>query len=384
MFRYAVGALLAVVGSIALAANSYLLATGAIRWAHEQNWYEQLALGAGGAIVPWLLAVWPMLFILVRESAGGNVSRGAGRMALAGLWIVFFGYNFLMGTSNIAKLREDKVAAITHDVQTASNTADRRAALKKQLDGIPVHRPAATVQNLIEAERKSKIWDRSNQCADATAKASRAYCENVSTLASEMASARRADELNAEIATLDTALAAAPPVSTSSADPFVDAMSTATGMEPRWVRVLMAMATPVILELIGAACWKVASLLFGWTLGHAAKATQMIAEPVFNPAPLLSPEKINAAPDVSLEALTAQRKLAEWFFRECTRPVASGAMKESEWFEHYANVCRRSGDQPLAPALFRRIAKRFVPTIQELDGVTYYYEVLPLIPENAT
>lgn len=379
-FRYSVGAFLALLGSIALLANSYLLGNGAIRWAHEHDFWERAALASGGSIVPWVLALWPLLFALITVDSGWLARQGQ-RTLLLGLWGIFFAYNFAMGTSNQATLREEKVAQIGHTADTQSDKRARKARLESQLAGIPQHRPAETVDRLLAAERANRRWTTTAECSDITARASREFCDNYRTLEGELAAARSADKLNAELDGLIAELAVAPAATRESADPFVTEMAAVTGYSERAVRVGLAMATPVILEVIGASLWKIAFLLFGWTLKQSAPAPDLSGEPVFNPAPLVSPERANASPVASLAALTRQRQLAEYVFRECAAPVAGAPLSEREWYEFYCDICKRQKDVPLPLESFRRIAGRNIGmTIQDVGTEKVYIGYMPRVP----
>lgn len=380
VFRYSVGTLIALIGCIALAANSYLLGNGAIRWAHEHDLWERAALAAGGAVVPWLLATFPMLFAIVAMNSG-FLSKLGQRLLILGLWVIFFFYNFMMGTSNLATLREEKVAAISHSAETLDGKRSRKGRLEHQLAGIPQHRPAETVDRLLAAERANRRWTTTAECTEATARASRDFCDSYRTLEGELAAARSADKINDEIATLEREIAAAPPATKESADPFVTEAAAATGLHERTVRVVLAMATPFILEITGASCWKIAIVLFGWSLRNGAGASGEYADAVFNPAPLMSPEKANAAPVASFEALTRQRQLAEWVFRECAKPVAGAPLSEREWYEFYSDICRRQKDVPLPVESFRRIASRNIGmTIGDVGTEKVYFGYMPLMP----
>jgi len=385
MFRYWVGGLLAIIGSVALLANSYLLGNGAVRWAHEHDTWERAALAAGGAAVPWLLAVIPMLFSIVVITSHA-LSRFGQRFLIVLLWVIFFFYNFMMGTSNIAKLREEKVAEIAHKSEALDNTRDQLKNLKAQLAGIPQHRPADTVERLIEAEKNNKRWTSSGECTDATARASRDFCMNLRTLEGERDSALKADKLTTQIDALSSKIEAAPPVTTASADPFVDGVSEVTGMAQRSVRVLLAMATPVVLEVMGASCWKLAIILFGWTLkreetGESEREIEA-RRSVQKPALIQSPAAIKKAPVVSIDMLTARRQLCEYFFREHTRHIESGVLPEEDFYRHYGEICRQSNDAPLPVETFRRIAAKFVSTMEDIDGKKFYRGILPYMQNS--
>jgi hypothetical protein len=79
---------------------------------------------------------------------------------------------------------------------------------------------------------------------------------------------------------------------------------------------------------------------------------------------------------------TAQRELAESFFKSHTRPAPDGQLTEADWYGHYCKVCARSNDKPLPVESFRWLARKFVPAVKEVGGVTYYLHVLPLVPKE--
>lgn len=380
-FRYVIGGLVALLGTLALTANSYLLGSGAARWAHEHDPFERAALATGGAIVPWLLAVVPMLFGVI--VATGWLARQGQRGIILLLWAIFFFYNFTMGGSNLLKMREDTVAVADQSKDTLDRDKDRRASLRTQLSGIPSHRPPEVVEPLLEAQRNQRPWSSSEGCKDVTRTASRKFCDGYKALESELAAGKAAEKLTGEIEALDGKIASVPATATAKADPFVAKISEATGWEESTARTFVSMLTPFILEVVGASCWKYAAILFGLTLRADGHKHGVGAE---LPPPLLySPEAINRQPSTSLEGLTRARSLCKWFFRECAKPAPGGSMPEVEWFEMYADICKRHNDVPLPLESFRRIASsvgagdtRLI--IQDIDGVKHYQGYLPLVP----
>ena len=385
-FRHVVGILLALIGSIALCANSYLLGHGALKWAHEADIWEQASLAAGGASVPWLLAIFPALFTVV-VVAKGWTGRVGQRLILLALWAVFFFYNFMMGTSNIAKLREDKVAEHVHVAETADAKRDQRKRLSLQLAALPAYRPAASIDKLLEAERISKLWVSSGGCTDATAKKSRDFCDNYHKLEAEKDYALQGDKLNTQVEQLDAKLEATSADTQDNADPFVDGVSGLTGFSGKNIRVLLAMLTPFVLELMGASCWKLAIVLMGLSLKPdeevAVTAPRKALDSLGNQYAIPSPEIANRPPPVPLAMISRQHELCRWFWRECARPIAAGSFPEREWFQHYVDVCRRQKDTPVSIESFRRIAGRqHGIIIQTIDGECTYQGYAPSIPNE--
>ena len=375
-----VGCIFAFLGTCALTANSYLLGSGAIRWAHQDDVFEQAALAVGGGLVPWILALLPMLLALVVIDRG-FVTRWGQRGLVLLLWALFFAYNFSMGASNLSKLREDTVASADHSRDAVEDARASRVRKIVQLQQIPTHRPPEAVSALLDAKRNHPRWKSSDECRDATAKSSRAFCDEYKALESEMRNGQTASRLAAEVDELDARIAAAPPTATASSDPFVERVHRWTAWDKEDIRVMQSMATPVALEVAGAFCWKVAFLLFGWSLHRVGEPRSVGAEGDLPPVQLYSPEAINARPVASLAALTRARHLAEWFFRECARPAPGGSLLEREWYEQYAEICRRHNDVPVPLENFRRIAAGCSGIIiQSIDGETHYQGYLPFVP----
>jgi hypothetical protein len=89
------------------------------------------------------------------------------------------------------------------------------------------------------------------------------------------------------------------------------------------------------------------------------------------------PTAVALPPPLPSTSLTRQRELCSWFFQTYTRPAPDGSLAESDWHRLYSDVCKRSSDTPLSVAEFRLIAKKYVPAIKEIDGITYFRGVLP-------
>lgn len=381
--QLAVGSIFAFLGTCALASNSYLLGSGAIRWAHQDDIAEKIALAVGGGLVPWILALIPMLLALVVVDHGW-ATRWGQRGLIVLLWLLFFGYNFAMGASNLSKLREDTVAAADYSRDSLGIDRDMRATLRGQLAAIPAHRPPEVVEPLLEAQRNQKAWKATDGCVDVTRTASRAFCDAYKALESELAAGRAAEKLTADIAAADAAIKRAPATATASADPFVDRAHNWTGWDKEDIRILQSMATPVALEVAGAVCWKIAFLLFGWTLQRVGLAHGATGADL-PPMQLQSPDAINRRPEASVFELTRARQLCEWFFRECAKPSPAGSLLEREWYDLYAEICRRHNDTPIPLEGFRRIAARnkgmVIADIESGSGMEkHYLGYLPFVP----
>lgn len=69
------------------------------------------------------------------------------------------------------------------------------AEVQTRLNGLPKHRPAKVVQEEIDRAKQSRLWNRSQDCKEATAKDRREFCDAYFGLRSELAAAVEADRL---------------------------------------------------------------------------------------------------------------------------------------------------------------------------------------------
>lgn len=380
--RGATGVFWVAMAILFLSCNSALMHEGALKYASTDK--LAIILGAVAISTPWILAVLPFQagMSLTRPLAFGLRLPTMGTLVVIAAYAVFIAYNVLNGSNALTTSRVEVVAHKQQDFDRLQAMRDQRAALMRQQQALPTYRPVATVTSLIEAEKTSKRWQKSGECKDATSAKTRDYCAQVRTMEAELGAAQRGEQLQTEIVAIDNRLEASGPA-TGEVDPQAAAIAKMTGLTEQDVRAGVGMFGPLALEFGALVFLTFAGRALGWDHMHAPAARQGSAEPVFNPAPLMSPEAIRATPVTSLEALSAQRKLAEWFFKTCTRPVASGAMPECEWYEHYCAICKKSNDIPLPIESFRRVASRFIPRMYPVGGEWQYFEQLPLIPENA-
>lgn len=355
--------------------NSFLLARGAARWAY--SWYEAAAYGSVAATVPWVLAVMPLIIVLSWRPGKRLGRPSIATLVALGMWVVFALYNVMGAGSAISMVRSDVTADRKHAAGTQRSMESRRKMLGDQLAGIPAGtRPAGQVAALIKAQEASIWWtNHTNQCREVENPKARKFCADYQKLVGELASAKAAEVLVADIASIDQQYATATPAA-DVIDPEA-IWWAATG----WVSVETAqswlpMKTPLVLELGAMTLWYFAAMLLGFK--HTALLDQ---EATPQPLPVSVTRKLPPPiPQRPVQNVTRQRELALWFFANCTRPAANGSLSEADWYGHYSDVCDRSNDSPLPLDSFRRIARDYVPVVKEMEGKAYYLGVLPLIP----
>jgi hypothetical protein len=365
LFRNIIGIFCAVAGVVFLAINSGILARGAAKWGFDT--WEKLSYGAVAATVPWVIAIMPFLIAF-----SWKPGRRFGRPSFASLvgcaiWLAFVSYNIVGAAGSVAAVRDEVTTTRAFAAGNQQAELGLRKRLTDELDGLAKHRPAAAVTPILAAEKAKQAWDKTEKCTDIRSSKDTKFCAQITALESEIAVAKRAAEIKAQLASVVAHISGQAPAS-EKVDPQARIIASFTGWEERWISERLPIATPVILELGSMTLLYFSFVLLG--LSHHG-ALQL---------PVL---RRSTRPSTGSPAsLTRQRELCEWFFRECTRPAADGALPEGKWYEHYQEVCKQSGDVALPPASFRRLAEQFIPAIREVDGVVYYQQVLPFIPRR--
>lgn len=367
LFRNIIGIFCAGVGVVFLAINSGILARGAAKWGYD--YWEQISYGAVAATVPWVIAIMPFLIVLSLKPGKKRQRPSTATLVGCAIWLAFVAYNLIGAAGSVAAVRDEVLSYREHAATNQQADRQTRKRLSEEYDAIPRHRPAGTVAPLLAAEKNKPFFEQTQKCTDIRKGRDQRLCAALTALESELASAKRAGEIQAALTNLDRRIAGSAPASIK-VDPQARIIASFTGWSEDWVSDRLPIATPIILELGSMTLLYFAFVLMGYTHASTLQLPVRASRGQERPAP----------PGPS--TLTSQTQLCEWFFRNCTRPHAEGALPESTWYEHYQAVCKESGDTPLPLASFRRFAEKFIPNISQIDGVTYYRQVLPYLPRR--
>jgi hypothetical protein len=241
------------------------------------------------------------------------------------------------------------------------------------------------VEGLLQIERAKAHWGFSDECRELHNNAVRRFCSGYAKLRAELGAGRTREKLTADIAALDAQAGSAGWVA-DVVDPHAETISAATGIPVETVQRLLPLSTPLVLELGALVLGGLGFTVLGF--GHGTLLTR---EGVPASASRSGEARVSAGTSHALPALPPpanprprmQRELAEWFFRECTRPVQSGVMEEDKWYAAYVGICKQSQDVPLSIEDFRALAAKFVPSMQIVDGRYFYGGMLPLVPKES-
>jgi hypothetical protein len=364
--------------------DSVILAKG---WAaYGLDWWDKLSYGAAAASIPWVVVGYPFVWWVLWGKARW---RAVFPLTIAGIvYALLIAYSLVGAMGSIATQRGQVIAERKGAWESIEALKEQRKRLEDQLAGISKHRPVGQLTALLAAEKVKPAWDWTEGCKEPRTGSQRRFCTDMAVLQGELSAAAKSDELVAKLDTLNGQIDGRIPVG-EKADPMASTLASWTGISEAVVTARLPIATPLIL-LIG----EMVFVWFGFLMreidhkqlvmgGH--EVPRDFARPVergeavsvrvnSSPAPALPPP--------SRDPVAAGRQLAQWFFSECTRPVASGGLPEDDWYALYKEQCARSNDTPIEIEAFRTLAasKGAKPVL--IEGRWFYRQVLPLVPRE--
>jgi len=171
--------------------------------------------GAASAAADCLKALIPFFFF---AAVRNRIWSQAAASAL--VWVVVTTYSMTSALGHAALNRFDSTG---HRAQEAQSYQDLRTELKRaeeQAGWIPQHRPYEAVQSEIDGLKMQKAWKWSNGCKDVNSKTERSFCQKLTGLDAELASASAAKTADVRMSELRSKIdAAAGTPALSEADP---------------------------------------------------------------------------------------------------------------------------------------------------------------------
>ena len=172
-------------------------------------------------------------------------------MAAAVVWLVVTAYSM---TSAVGHAALNRLDTTSQRAVEAANYKDLRADAKRaqeQLAWIPQHRPAATVEADIAAQKTQRMWAWTNSCnaASTTTTAARTFCSAVHKLEAERASALEAAKLEARIADLNGKMGQQNGNVMAEADPQASVLSKLLGINIDTIQTGLALFVALLIEI---------------------------------------------------------------------------------------------------------------------------------------
>lgn len=380
-FGTALGGILLAIGGMFAIIDSVILFKG---WgAYGLDWADKLSYGLSAGSIPYVVAIYPFVWWVMWLRGRW---RAVFPLAVAGLvYVVLIAYSVVGAMGSIATQRSQVVAEKSASRDNLDALKSQRDRYRNELGWIQKHRPPAQVEAEIAKAKINRQWEWSEQCRQPTNGNQRKFCTELSALQGELAAARQSEVIHRKIDALSESIEGRAVVG-EKADPMAASLvfwlrKAGVDVSESEATLSLPITTPVVL-LMG----EMVFIWFGFILlgiDHKKLLAIPPREPVAGhgeavalgrsvAVPALPPPPVPAA-----NALTRQRELCAWFFQTYTRPAPDGSLAEADWHKLYSEVCARSHDKPLSVAEFRLIAKRYVPSLKEIDGVTFFRGVLP-------
>lgn len=389
-FRYLVGAMYIVIAVIFLAANSYILAGFAAKWAAHDQWSRWLSMAVAGA-VPWGVALLPHILSAEAKSYGKRAKLKVALMWFAGIafYITFVGYNLIGGTGQVAYTRQEEADTRASIVDDNRRLSQLLKVKQDQLAAIPAHRPPDAVRPMIEAHEKHSYWRTTDNCKDVNNRKQRDYCGEYFKMQAEVANSVAADKVRTEIERLTVELGGTKRRVSKGEDPQIAFLAGLTGWNREAIVFMLLLATPAILEL-GALYWINKALRL---LGvHLVLEPIEVVPPARRLAPPSAMAQVLSAVDGGtlqphpnplqamqgfLPANTAQQfEVLEEFWRVRARHADGQSTAERTLYEHYRSLCATRLSAPLALEKFRELSAAKVQATIEMAGALYYANVV--------
>jgi hypothetical protein len=307
-------------------------------------------LGGASAAADCMKALLPFfLFAAWRNRAW--VQAGAAGL----LWVICLGYSMTSALGFAANNRADTTGE--RQVQTVM-FGELRKELKRsedRLSWMPQHRPAAMVEQEIARKEQDRLWQASNGCTSIQGKTTRTFCQDLSGLRGELATATEARTVEKRIAEIRAKLDnTAGNAVAGEADPQADALSKLTGQDKSLVQVSLTVLIALLLELGSAFGFFVASAV--WRDDKGRRSPQPVAQPRVAPANENRAAPV-AAPAIVAEALpklTAPETDVERFYKDRVSQEDKSNVTATTLYEEYCEWCEEREKEPMAFPTFGR------------------------------
>jgi hypothetical protein len=291
---------------------------------------EGQVLGAASAAADVLKALLP--FFIAWSWAAKRVVAALGAL----VFVFFAGFSLLSAIGFAADTRVTLVEGRENLAHSLDRVMGSLNTLEARRSGLPVHRPAAVLEQEIEAKRQNRRWHATKDCSNATEGESRTFCEEYFRLRAELAAAQEAERLSMEIGSLQVEGAKLRENGAGQdSDPQTSLLSRITGQDPEPVRFALTIAVALLVE-IGASLGLF--LASGHNLGPA------LADRI---KPTAMP--IGCIEEFCLDALVAAPGLA---------------LTLEELLRGYQAWCRRRTSVPMSEEMF---SERFSYLAQAID-----------------
>ncbi len=355
-----------------LAAGVLLAVSAAMNWRFGMSLgrteIDGQIYGAASVAADCMKALVPFFFFAA-------IKNRAWSQALASfvVWGVVTVYSFTSAFGHAALNRFDVASGRQAEQQEYKDLRADLDRAKEQLKWVPEHRPALTVKAEIEGLKVAKAWRDTDGCQKVTGPYGRTFCQQVSGLQAELASAEQSVNLEGRISAVQAKLANVDTAHVmSETDAQAKVLASVTGIQIEQIQLAMTLFIAILLEVgsgfgmyIAFSQWKV----YDRPAPSAPRmvpvntAAAAVAGPSIAPAPVQIEKPRSGANDnatkVAASSPAPQRLVApesdvERYYKERIETQDGSSVTATELFEDYCQWCEELEKEPLAFPKFSR------------------------------
>lgn len=351
---------------------------------------ERYIYAIGGTVLDVVKTFLPLM---LGTFLAGALTVGTFFRQLAGwtFWVVGVCWSLTCALGLYAISKEASIGDTLGKQALYRQLTDDQIRKRGQLDGLGNGRSVETIEGEIAAAKRDRLWNRTRECADATATESREFCARIDRLIAEKAAARPAadvqgdrDRLQRELREIETKLAGIDMATVmKKADPATEALSKVLGWEPDTVKTRLALMIAVLFEFTGLLPW----IIHG---NHGAKRHEI--EPKA-PAPAAEkqakaikakaePEAAEIPPPMPISIPEVDSLAASWVKDSAIARRKGSYVPASEMFEAFQTWCRLHGHDCPTQTRFGKMMTDLGFDRKKISGSQRYVDValVPAVP----
>lgn len=181
-------AILAVASGAANIGYGWLIADGAWRWVYA----------AAGGITDTIKTLLPT--IIAMSVANGTLKRFSARSFLAVVfWLAAAVWSIQCALGLYAIIKAERAGGNLAQKETYTTLQSDINHIDKRISELKAELKSEAVSAQMAAHRHNRLWSRSKQCTDATARDSRSFCQSYVALSAKLAGARPAALIAADM-----------------------------------------------------------------------------------------------------------------------------------------------------------------------------------------